>query len=61
MSLPFPLVGDPEVVRRWGVRWPFFGHARRASFVVGRDRRISHRYVNEMDATAHVSEALKAL
>jgi thioredoxin-dependent peroxiredoxin len=61
LSLPYPLVGDPAVVRAWGVRWPIFGRARRVSFVVGRDRRVVHRYVNEMDALAHVSEALRVL
>jgi thioredoxin-dependent peroxiredoxin len=61
LSLPYPLVGDPEVVRAWGVRWPVFGRARRASFVVGRDRKVTHRYVSEMDAAAHVTEALRAL
>ena len=61
LSLPYPLVGDAEVVRAWGARWPLFGRSRRVSFVVGKDHRVLHRYVNELDAQAHVSEALRAL
>jgi peroxiredoxin len=61
LELPFPLVGNPDVVRAWGVRWPLFGRSRRVTFVVGRDRRVVHRHVSEMDPKAHVREALRAL
>ena len=61
LSLPLPLVGSADVVRAWGTGWPIFGRSRRVSFVVGRDRRVTHRYVNELDAKAHVSEALRSL
>lgn len=61
LGLPFPLVGSPEVVRAWGVRWPVVGKSRRVSFVIGRDRRVTHRYVSELAPRAHVAEALGAL
>ena len=61
LKLPFPLVGNPEAVRAWGVRWPVLGRSRRVTFVVGRDRRVLHRYVSEMDPKSHVKEALGAL
>jgi peroxiredoxin len=61
LSLPFPLVGDPEVVRAWGVSWPLVGRSRRVTFVVGRDRLVSHRHVSELAPRAHVAQALRAL
>ena len=61
LKLPFPLVGNPDVVRAWGVRWPVVGRSRRVTFVVGRDRRVLRVYVSEMDPKAHVREALRAL
>lgn len=59
LALPYPLVGDPrgEILQVWGVRIPLLGVARRVSFVVGRDGRISHRYESNLAAESHVAEA----
>ncbi len=57
LDLPFPLVGDKAVVEAWGVRIPLLGVARRVTFVVGRDRRIAHRYESNLAAESHVGEA----
>jgi peroxiredoxin Q/BCP len=59
LELPFPLVGDPrgDVLKAWGVRIPVVGLARRVTFVVGRDGRVSHRYESNLDAESHVGEA----
>jgi peroxiredoxin len=62
LDLPYPLVGDAEgrILRAWGVRWPLVGLARRASFLVGRDRKVRAAFRSEMDPDAHVTEALEA-
>ncbi len=59
LELPYPLVGDPrgEILAAWGVRIPLLGLARRVTFVVGRDRRIRHRYESNLAAESHVGEA----
>ena len=62
LELPYPMVGDPggKIVRAWGVRWPLIGLARRASFVVGRDRKVRAAFRSEMNPDAHVTKALEA-
>jgi peroxiredoxin len=62
LDLPYPMVGDPggEIVRAWGVRWPLIGLARRASFLVGRDRKVHAAFSSEMNPDAHVAKALEA-
>jgi peroxiredoxin len=59
LDLPYPLVADPQgrVLRAYGVRWPLVGLARRASFVVGRDRKVQRAFSSELDADAHVTGA----
>jgi thioredoxin-dependent peroxiredoxin len=59
LELPFPLVGDPEgkVREAYGVKWPLFGLARRATFVIGKDRRIRLVHRAERDVESHVTEA----
>jgi thioredoxin-dependent peroxiredoxin len=63
LSLPFPLVGDPDgaIVRAYGVRWPVVGRARRVTFVIGKDRKVRLAYGNELDMQAHVRRALEAV
>jgi thioredoxin-dependent peroxiredoxin len=62
LELPYPLQGDPggKIARAYGVRWPVVGLARRASFLVGRDRSIRSAFLSELDAEAHVAKALEA-
>ena len=59
LELPYALVGDPKgaILEDWGVRIPLVGLARRVTFLVGRDRRIRHRYESNLDAGSHVTEA----
>jgi peroxiredoxin Q/BCP len=62
LQLPYPLVGDPggRIASAYGVRWPLIGLARRASFLVGRDRKIQAAFWSEFDSDAHVTKALEA-
>lgn len=57
LDLPYPLVGDPAVVKAWGVAIPLLGVARRVTFHVGRDGRITHRYESNLDAGSHAGQA----
>ncbi len=57
LELPYPLVGDPSVVKAWGVAVPLLGVARRVTFHVGRDGRVTHRYESNLNAGSHVKEA----
>ncbi len=45
------------MVKAWGVGIPLLGLARRVTFHVGRDGRISHRYESNLAAGSHVGEA----
>jgi peroxiredoxin len=62
LQLPYPMVGDPgrEILRAYGVRWPLLGLARRASFLVGRDRKVRAAFRSETSPDAHVTKALEA-
>ncbi len=57
LDLPYPLVGDPAVVKAWGVAIPLLGVARRVTFQVGRDGRVTHRYESNLGAGSHVGQA----
>ncbi len=59
LALPFPVRGDPpgEVLRAYGVRIPVLGLARRVSFGVGKDRKISRVHESQFDADSHVTQA----
>jgi alkyl hydroperoxide reductase subunit AhpC len=52
-------VADPqgEVLRAYDVRWPIVGLAQRATFVVGRDRRIKMALHSERDVEKHLTQA----
>jgi peroxiredoxin Q/BCP len=62
LGLTYPLLGDEggRISRAYGVRWPLIGLARRASFLVGRDRKVRASFRSERDAEAHVTRALEA-
>ena len=60
LGLPYPVVADPKgaTLRAYGVRWPLVGLARRATFVIGRDRRIHHVFRSETDVDGvHLTKA----
>ncbi len=63
LKLPFPLVGDKDgtIARAYGVRWPLVGLARRVTFLVGRDHRVTIAFGTERDAEAHVRKITQAL
>jgi peroxiredoxin Q/BCP len=63
LSLPFPLVGDPDgtISRTYGVRWPLLGVARRVTYVIGQDRRVTHVHHSEWRAESHVGEACEVV
>ena len=48
-------------MRAYGVRWPIVGLAHRATFVVGRDRRIGLAHRSELNIDSHVERALEAV
>lgn len=62
LDLPYALVGDSggRIGSAYGVRWPVVGLHRRASFLVGPDRKVISAFHAEMDALAHVTKALEA-
>jgi peroxiredoxin Q/BCP len=59
LELPYPLLGDPagEVLKAYQVRWPLIGLARRATYLIGRDRRIQAAFWSERDPESHVGQA----
>ena len=58
LELPYPMVGDPEgkILRAYEVRWPIVGICRRASYVIGVDRKIRYAFKSETNPDAHVAE-----
>jgi len=52
-------VGDPAgtILRAYKVRWPLIGLAKRATYVVGKDRKILLAFRSEKSMTAHADEA----
>lgn len=63
LDLPFPIVSDREgrIVRAYKVRWPLVGWARRATYVIGADRRIVEAYHSETAVLEHAARAAAAL
>ncbi|MFM7067996.1 MAG: peroxiredoxin, partial [Actinomycetes bacterium] len=63
-GLGYPLLSDPDrsVARRYGVArpLPLFPN-KRATFVIGSDRRVLAAIVSETDMTKHADEALDVL
>jgi peroxiredoxin len=59
LDLTYPLVADPkgDVLRAYGVRWPIVGLAQRATFVIGRDRKVRMAFHSERDVAAHLTRA----
>ena len=57
LELPFEVVGDPRgrIAAGYGVRWPLVGLARRVTFVIGTDRRVTDVFKSELSPEAHVS------
>ena len=60
LSLPFPMVGDPDgaIVRAYQVRWPVVGWARRVTYVIGGDRRVIVAYHSELHFDEHRANEL---
>jgi peroxiredoxin Q/BCP len=63
LSLPFPLVGDPDgaIARAYRVKWPLIGIARRVTYVVGPDRRIASARHQERRAEEHVAASCRVV
>lgn len=63
LCLPFALVGDGDgsVVRAYGVRWPLIGLARRATFLIDRDKTIKLAFESQFDIGAHLAQVSQAL
>lgn len=62
-GLGYPLLSDPErtVARQFGVKRPGPLMNKRATFVIGTDRRILGAFSSEMNMDAHADEALSVL
>lgn len=52
-------MGDPggKIAKVYGVRLALLGLAKRASFVIGSDRRIQYALLDNFDPDAHVEQA----
>ena len=63
LCLPFALVGDGDgsVARAYGVRWPVIGLARRATFLVGRDKTVELAFESQFEIGAHLAQVRQAL
>ena len=59
LSLTYPLVADPKgaILRAYDVRWPIVGLAQRATFVVGRDKKVRMALHSERDVDKHLTQA----
>jgi peroxiredoxin Q/BCP len=59
LGLPYPLVGDPEgrITGAYQVDWPLIGVAKRATFLVGRDRHVRLAFHDEFKMDAHAEQA----
>ena len=59
LGLPYPLVGDPEgrITGAYKVDWPIIGVAKRATFLVGRDRHVRLAFHDEFRMDAHAAQA----
>jgi peroxiredoxin Q/BCP len=59
LDLPYPLVGDAEgkIRAAYGVNWPLIGRPKRATFLVGRDRRVRLAFHDELHMDAHAEQA----
>ena len=62
-ALGYPLLSDPDrtVARQFGVKRPGPLMNKRATFVIGTDRRILGAFSSEMNMEAHADEALSVL
>ena len=62
-GLGYPLLSDPDrtVARQFGVKRPGPLMNKRATFVIGTDRRILGAFSSEMNMEAHADEALSLL
>ena len=62
-ALGYPLLSDPDrtVARQFGVKRPGPLMNKRATFVIGTDRRILAAFSSEMNMEAHADEALSVL
>ncbi|MHB8878034.1 MAG: peroxiredoxin [Myxococcaceae bacterium] len=63
MSVPFPMIGDHDgqISRRYDVLWPFFGIARRVTFVVDAHGMLRAVFQHELRVGQHVPDVLNAL
>jgi peroxiredoxin Q/BCP len=63
LSLPYPLVGDPEetILRAYKVRWPILGLARRVTYLIAKSRQVRLAFHSEFDIGAHVNKTCQAL
>jgi len=59
----YPLLADVggDVATAYGVRRRFITPVKRATFVIGRDQRISELITSEMNMTIHADRALESL
>jgi peroxiredoxin len=60
MRAPFPLVGDSDkhIAKAFDVLWPLVGVAKRATFVIGADRKILAVFHHEMNVAKHRDDVL---
>jgi len=63
LRVTFPMVGDDQgqVARAYGVQWPIFNRARRATFVVGPTQHIEAVFWHEVQVNRHLDDVVAFL
>jgi peroxiredoxin Q/BCP len=63
LSLPYPLVGDPDgaICRAYRVLWPVIGRTKRVTYVISRERRVRFGFHDEFGFDAHAGEMCRVL
>ena len=62
LSLPYPLVGDPDgkICEGYKVSWPLIGRSKRVTYLIGRDQRVRLAFHDEFKMDEHAAQACAA-
>jgi peroxiredoxin Q/BCP len=60
-NLRFPLIGDGDICKRWGVLWPLLHLPRRITFIVDENGVVAARFAHEVQVSRHLDDVLRYL